>query len=200
MFRPYNFKSIAAWTVGSLAGNYAYYKTKAASQGITISSGLVTPTHSRPCPEYVKDLVEKVETIQNVISSFPEAVRKTEARQGLFDLTSIIQMNAYSAWLQANKDKIKADIQAAYQKSTAEGCVWPEKALTELQAHIDSMTEAALESVELFRGWLFDPARIPDSNGRQTVRNIMQEREQLCYVNEANYKLVDTNKDRFCIK
>jgi hypothetical protein len=28
MFRPYNFKSLLAWTVGSLAGNQAYYGTK----------------------------------------------------------------------------------------------------------------------------------------------------------------------------
>jgi GYF domain 2 len=28
MFRPYNLTSLTAWTVGSLAGNYAYYSTK----------------------------------------------------------------------------------------------------------------------------------------------------------------------------
>ena len=28
MFRPYNFKSLLAWTAGSLAGNQAYYDTK----------------------------------------------------------------------------------------------------------------------------------------------------------------------------
>ena len=90
MFRPYNLRSLLAWTAGSLAGNQAYYDTrikqvreKAKSENVSALSvqlaeeyrlytknggslGLEAWVNYRASPAYFEDLKKKLKVMMNI--------------------------------------------------------------------------------------------------------------------------------------
>ena len=64
MFRPYSLKSLTAWTVGSLAGNQAYYKAKSKNAGLRFSKA--------KNPEYVTKLHKNLLNISKEVVTLSE--------------------------------------------------------------------------------------------------------------------------------
>ena len=117
MFRPYSLTSIAAWTVGSLAGNYAYYGTK---------QRLVAPKLAKAsCPTTVLAVIDKLKAIEQEAKSLVNGLNAVLEIQGQVNVTPIIRVFAYEDWLLSTKLEIRAEIATAYGSSIAKGYLWP---------------------------------------------------------------------------
>ena len=68
MFRPYNLKSIALWTAGSLAGIRAYYETKAAYSTGRLRAPKVMPVS-------ILRTANRVNSIDTTIRNFIENLK-----------------------------------------------------------------------------------------------------------------------------
>jgi hypothetical protein len=102
MFRPYNLTSLTAWTIGSLAGNEAYYRTKGASRHFTFKKTSVPPIVLR--------FNQKLEAICNEINLLTGRLCEiANVTDGKFELTPLVHLMAYYEWFEKSKESIKAE-------------------------------------------------------------------------------------------
>ncbi len=137
MFRPYNLTSIVAWTVGSLAGNKAYYETKAKNSGLKFSRFSRTPGN----PEYVKKLHRKFANVGEQITSLGEDVGLVNEDPYTFNATPLIKFLAYSNWLDSNKNRIKNEVSITFERAASAGYIYPPNLIQNIHSDVETSTE-----------------------------------------------------------
>jgi hypothetical protein len=135
MFRPYNLTSIAAWTVGSLAGNKAYYETKAKNSGLKFS-------RARGNPGYVEKLHGKFVNIDEQVASLHDDLGLVNEGPCTFNATPLIKFLAYSNWLDSNKDRIKNEVSITFERATSAGYIYPPNLIQKIHSDVESSAEA----------------------------------------------------------
>lgn len=110
MFRPYNLTSLAAWTVGCLAGNAAYYRTKGISQRSILES--VKNSQS------ILRLNLKLSAICDEINSITDRLRScVDNSMATVDLTPLIHLIVYYNWFEERKAGIRIEAKKACEQS-----------------------------------------------------------------------------------
>jgi hypothetical protein len=136
MFRPYNLKSIALWTAGSLAGNEAYYSTKERYSGARPSRPTVPPK--------VAVVAKRLEAIEQTFNSLAEAMKGTvTATQGRWDITDLVRFSVFVEWLSSRKEQIKRELRAAYEQAVARGHPSSES-IAQAHQNIDSYVDVLI--------------------------------------------------------
>src|SRR5581483_2898419 len=141
MFRPYNLTSIAAWTFGSLAGNKAYYATKAKYSGPRFS-------HAPRNPEYVKKLQRKLENIDAEVALLRANFNLINEDPHVFNVTPLIKFLAYSNWLNANKNRIKNEVTVAFQRAISSGYIYTPNLVQNIHSDVEGSIEAVNSTSE----------------------------------------------------
>ena len=118
MFRPYGLTSIVAWTAGRLAGNKAYYNTKA-KQKAASASGSFSGVHV--IPEYVERLISKHNNIGNEITSLSDELSLIYKAPNKLNPIPILKFVVYCDWLKISKEQIKAEVAEILQRAQYEG-------------------------------------------------------------------------------
>jgi hypothetical protein len=134
MFRPYNLTSIVAWTVGSLAGNKAYYATKAKNSGLKFSRAPANP-------EYVKKLHRKFGNVGEQITSLGEDIGLVNEDPYTFNATPLIKFLAYSNWLNSNRNRIKNEVSIAFERAASAGYIYPPNLIQNIHSDVETSTE-----------------------------------------------------------
>ena len=192
MFRPYSMTSIAAWTVGSLAGNYAYHEAKQGSAKPRITKA--------SCPLVVRTVIDKLKAIERETISLVDGGREFSKVNGQLNMTPFIRLFAYGDWLQSNRQAIRAEIAIAYQTSISDGYLWPPAITENAQNGLDSLLDYLNEVTRNLRSGIDDfISQEPDAKIRQKFDEIMRQRQKLCRVDENTCKLVDSNDGNFII-
>jgi hypothetical protein len=190
MFRPYSLRSIAAWTVGSLTGNQAYYKAKAASRGLRMSKA--------SCPPSVRKVVRKLEIICKEANALGAELPSMAGDTNRINLTPMLHVLAYYDWLESRREAIKDEIRAAYTWTMAEGYVWPPNIIEDLQKEVDKMRDWMRPTVEGLRQWLTQTlAQCTNPGLRQKFMDSVGEYQATFHVDESSYKLVKLTDQRF---
>jgi len=143
MFRPYNLTSIAAWTVGSLAGNLAYYAVKKKHAGIILNQGGLQPTSLAPAsnPPYVQKVFNKCMNVGNEVVKLHSDLSSAYTREtNTLNTTPLLKLVAYCNWLNSNKNRIKDEIRAVLDRAKREGYVY-EKSIQTLIEETDSLVK-----------------------------------------------------------
>ena len=171
MFRPYNLRSLAAWTFGSLAGNEAYYRVKAGSRRATRSSTKLSySSHLYVSP--------KLETLFTEVNSLTDQIRNMPNRaDGKFEIMPLVPLMAYREWFRGKKDSIVAEVQSTENIQT-------------VADHLDYVINemSGILSKHLLK------------NEYQRLLEMIKDRMTSCEVNESSYKLTDSNSGRFFIE
>jgi hypothetical protein len=185
--------SIAAWTVGSLAGNYAYHE---------VMQGSAKPKISKAsCPSAVRVMIDKLKAIEKETVSLVDGCREATKTSGQLNLTPIIRLFAYENWLQSNRQAIRAEISTAYQASISDGYLWPPTIIEDVQNGLDSLL-GSLNDITCDLSGALDKfyLTIPNHEMRQKVVEIMNQRQRLCKVDVISCKLIDANDGNFIVR
>ncbi len=199
MFRPYSLTSIAAWTVGSLAGNKAYHAAKSRNSGFkgspTKAPQAVRKLHRNleqieADPPAVRDLRRKLIQIEDEAVSMHKDMSKVfNGSRGKKNLTSLIKWLAYTAWFHQAKEQLKIDIRDVYEATRQQGYVWPSNVIAEVQNVVDGMATRMQDvSDNILRQIL---PQIPNA---ETALDEIREQQRRYNVDPSTYKIVD-NRD-----
>jgi hypothetical protein len=172
MFRPYNLKSLAAWTLGSLAGNEAYYRVKGGSRRITLKNSkyALHPNSQRINP--------KLEAICAEVNSLTDSLRSSPNRSdGKMEIMPLVHLMVYNEWFQKRKENIDAEVNSAEN-------------IRSISDHLNYLTTGMLELLN---------KHLPQ-NEQQQLSKMIKERMTSCQVSESSYKLADTNSGKFFIQ
>lgn len=192
MFRPFNLTSIAAWTIGSLAGNHAYYAAKRHSKGLKVSAV--------DCPANVRAFVKRLETIERECLRLGKALTEMGLGDGKANVTPFVHLCAYNDWLQSSKESIKAEARQAYESSMTAGYIWPATIISDVHNSVESMAvgfKSVTEDMRRSFEQCLDGAR--KQSMVPVVRKALQDRQKLCKVDES-FKLVDLSKDKLILQ
>lgn len=181
VFRPYSLTSIAAWTVGSLAGNKAYYEAKARSAAVK-NSPAKTPAAARK-------LHRKLEQIDSEIRSLADELSVLDGPPAKKNITPLIKFLAYSAWFQEAKEQLKLEIRDIYDKTAQQNCVWPSNAVAELHTGVDKRADVMQSACDdLLRQTL---TQVPNAD---VVLNAIREQQRGFNVDPLTFKLLDNRE------
>lgn len=195
MFRPYNLTSIAAWTVGSLAGNEAYYRTKGGSRRLASKSVSYSPSPS------VLRINRKLEAICSEINSLTDRFHSSaNETKGKINLTPLIHLIAYYEWFQTINESLKTETRKACQESMTGVRDLISNEIRSAENAIDSISNHLNFLIKGIRDAIFN--NIPDlkEQERQLIFDAMKERQMTCKVNDSSCKLVDSVSGRLFIK
>ena len=185
--------SIAAWTVGSLAGNYAYHEVMPGSAKPKISKA--------SCPAVVRAVIDKLKAIEKETLLLVDGCREATKTSGQLNLTPLIRLFAYENWLQSNRQAIRVEIAVAYQTSVSDGYLLPPTIVEDAQNGLDSLLGTLNDITRDLRGALDKfYLTIPNREMRQKVVELMNQRQQLCKVDAISCKLVDANDGNFIVR
>ena len=184
MFRPYNLTSIAAWTVGSLAGNRAYYDTKARGADGRKSS-VVGP------PQIVRELQRKLKCIEEEIVSIANSVA-TEQTKRIFTLTPLIKFFAYTEWLRTNKEALKAEVRTICETTINQGYDCPSDTIRIVQETLEGWaTLCQTESDNLLQQVL------PQVPNPEHVLQFIREQQRGFQLDPSSFRLVDNRDEMY---
>jgi hypothetical protein len=142
MFRPYNLTSIAAWTVGSLAGNKAYYATKQKQAGLLGNQvGTVQVNFAAAGnPPYLQRIFNRCVNVgDEVVKLHEDLSSATNLETNTLNTTPLLKLIVYCNWLNSNKDHMKEEIRIALERAMRDGYVYENNIIRTLQAEADTL-------------------------------------------------------------
>jgi len=181
MFRPYSFKSIALWTAGALAGNEAYYRTKARYTGVTLPTPKV--------PAGIQALARRLESIEGTYNRFRESLktRKWVIGNERVDLTEFVRLSVFVNWMISGRAEIKTQLQKAYEQSANRGYPWA-KSIAESYHNIDSLVAVLIALRADIRQVLL--RAVYSESDRKRLLRAIDEHQAFYYVDELTCRVV----------
>ena len=147
MFRPYSLTSLAAWTVGSLAGNHAYYSTLTSSTRTRVSKSTSPPS--------VRALVNRLRGVELELQEIAQSFSSAVPQPGHINVTPFVQVKVYRDWFADHRDPIHEEIERTYKATMAAGYLWPDNiiqtAQSAFQDTLNRLDTLADESNALFQ-------------------------------------------------
>ncbi len=185
MFRPYNLTSLAAWTVGSLAGNKAYYDTKikqASLAGVKFKKAAM--------PACLKKFDRKH---QKIMQELHELLPRTGTAVSGRDLARFC---AYSDWFLSIKEDFLEELNMSFIEANNSGYYVANSEKEDLEKSIlNVLRELQKVSTDIEKQWREAvAAKIPDYDSQ--TQSINEEKARF-RINKATFKLVETDNSKF---
>lgn len=196
MFRPYNLTSITAWTVGSLAGNKAYYATKQKQAGLIINRSGSPAKSLAPAgnPAYVQKIFKKCINLDEEIAKLHSDLGSAyDPETSKLNTTPLLKLIAYCNWLNSRKDQIKEDIRTVLDRAMREGYVYGKSTQTLLAETDDLVKTVNFSKDDILRQLNEILASTPQikSKAFEIMDQIMASME----VDERTWKLKEFKRD-----
>jgi hypothetical protein len=188
MFRPYNFKSIALWTAGALAGNEAYHTTKARYS--------VGGRRQLRVPASITALANRLDCIEATFRNFGPLLKKSDwITNDQWDLTEFARFFVFAEWINSQKTRIKADLQRAYNQSVNR-YPWAES-IAESYRNIGQFVDVVRELRDHLKR-TFSKVIVTDA-GRELLFATLEKYQSLCHVDDLTCQVINRNENRLII-
>ena len=183
MFRPYNLTSITAWTVGCLAGNRAYYETRARTP--RIKSSRHTRTSGRESlrePACLRSLQRKLERIS-------EEMLALSPRSALVQCRDVVKFCFYADWFVGCQEALKQEVSAAHEMARDQGYFLDESETQDAQDRIDAAVVETRKRRDTLDSQMYEGLRqLPNYETNISEVNLVRRKLRVC---ETSFKLIE---------